>query len=194
MLTKKHIARLFKRFGAGGLTVTHAMQAELDRDYDGVVEIWLEDLAGLTAEDVVGALAAFYRSGPKFWPSAPQLRALVPRLALAAQDQSEAAFGIFWGMFGSPGSAQLLKMQADGVPWVEDPEMDRRMKAAAIAMGGVRAVGQLPIDNLVAHRASFRRGYQAAAEKERTSNRELSAAETGCRKVLPFRGPVKAIQ
>ena len=85
-------------------------------------------------------------------------------------------------------------MQSEGIPWVEDPEMDRRMKAAAIAMGGVRTVGQLPIDNLTAHRASFRRAYQAAAEKERTSNRQLTAAETGCRKVLAFRPVGKVLE
>jgi len=190
-LTPKHIDRLFWRFAASGLKETAAIANLLAKDREAVVQIWLEELADLTPEDVGDAWKAFRMTGAKFWPSALELRALVPRLALIGQDRSLEAWGLLVQMLGTPGSAALSRIQAMGLPWVnEDGDMDRRMKHAAMACGGVRKLGQSRESEMMAHRANFRTAYQAVAGEERIT-RQPKALPMGARRntlMFPVQG------
>ena len=166
MLEARHIERLFIRWASAGLQPTAAIQKQLNRDTDAVVEVWLDIMA---AERVT---VAFEATGPKFWASAIELRAHVPRLAVNTLDRSEEAWGLFHRMVtGIPGSRALSQMAARGKPWVRDPDMDRRMKHASTALGGPRKAGQMSDRDLVANRASFRLAYRAVADEEDTTRK-----------------------
>jgi len=174
MLEARHIERLFIRWASAGLQPTAAIQKQLNRDTDAVVDVWLDIMAAerVTVEEFALALRAFEATGPKFWASAIELRAHVPRLAVNTLDRSEEAWGLFHRMVtGSPGSRALAQMAARGMPWVRDPDMDRRMKHASTALGGPRKAGQMSDRDLVANRASFRLAYRAVADEEDTTRK-----------------------
>jgi len=187
MIDQGNIADLFDLLEAMGLRVPLLV----NRNPEAAAKAYLLALDGVTVEDLDGAVKAFLDSGSDFWPSAPKLRALVPRLALIGQDRSLEAWGLLVQMLGTPGSAALSRIQAMGLPWVnEDGDMDRRMKHAAMACGGVRKLGQSRESEMMAHRANFRTAYQAVAGEERIT-RQPKALPMGARRntlMFPVQG------
>ena len=190
MLEARHIERLFIRWASMGLQPSAAIQAQLNRNTDAVVEVWLDVMAAdsVSVEEFAVALRSFESTGPKFWGSALELRAHVPRLAVVKIDNSEEAWSIFWGMIcGSPGSASLARSAAQGLPWVKgDADMDRRMKHAAQALGGPRRAGSLLEKDVGMHRASFRRAYQAVATEEDMTRKPKALSSQAAPNVLLF--------
>ena len=64
------------------------IQAQLNRNTDAVVEVWLDVMAAdsVSVEEFAVALRSYEATGPKFWGSALELRAHVPRLAVVKID------------------------------------------------------------------------------------------------------------
>lgn len=180
-ITRDDILQLFEQLTTMGLRIPPEVNSNLEMAADGYLLV----LGDLSPEDLRGALFAFARSGKQFWPSAPEFRSLAPRLASTKQDRSEEAWGLLMRMMGSPGCDRLEQMQVAGEAWLQDTEMDRRMKHAAQAAGGVRHLGRCDISEQMANRASFRAAYREAQQREEITGRPI-ALETRGSKVVRF--------
>lgn len=182
-ITRDDIITLFDQLAGMGLRVPPAV----DADPATAANSYHLVLGDLSRADLGGALMAFARSGNRFWPSAPELRAMVPREAAAKQDRSEEAWGLLLRMMGSPGSRELQRRLGDGEPWVQDPDLDRRMKHACTSVGGPLVLGRAHEDTLVAHRASFRRAFQSVQEREEITGKHVAIEMRG-KRVVAFPG------
>lgn len=192
-LNPMHIDRLFLRFTASGLKETSGMEGLLasPNTRAAVVQIWLEELEGLSPDDIGAAWRGYrnQRPAPKFWPSTAELRARVPRLAIASQDVADDAFGVFWRLLSSRGAAALGSDRAKGLPWVRDPDEDRRLKHAAEALGGPSSWRVLKVDDMGMHRASFRAAYRGVAQHERTTGQPKALPQGVGRNRVLFAAP-----
>lgn len=140
--------------------------------------MWAEDLVDITAEELLRAVRAWRRGTNPFWPKPGQLRALVPRVAELSADRSDEAWGLLVQLLSTRGHRELLRLEAQAQPWTDDPSMDRRMKAAAQAAGGVKELGTHEAFHDAADRAAFVRAYRAITERE-------AKAQTGLWPELP---------
>lgn len=190
MINAEIIMRTFARWSALGMQPANAMQAQLNSGVRGVAQVWADHLNSydVSPEEFAQALSACESKGPKWWPSALEVKSAVPRFAVVKIDNSEEAWSIFWGMIcGSPGSASLARSAAQGLPWVKgDADMDRRMKHAAQALGGPRRAGSLLEKDVGMHRASFRRAYQAVATEEDMTRQPKALPSQAAPNVLLF--------
>jgi hypothetical protein len=190
VLTPTMIDRLFLRFTASGLKETSGMEGLCSdpNTRDTVVEIWLEELDGLTPEDIGAAWRGYRnrRPAPKFWPSTAELRSCVPRLAIDAQDVADDAFGLFWRLLSSRGATALGSERAQGLLWVRDEDEDRRLKHAAEALGGPGAWRVLKVDDIGMHRASFRAAYRGVTQHELTTGKPKALPDGAGQNVIMF--------
>ena len=182
MLEKVHIVTLFKTLLSMGLRIP----AHLSSDKEAAIRGYLMVLGELTPDDLSGALTAYVRSGSDFWPSAPKLHSMVPRVAVTQLDLSEDGFATFWRLLSSRGAVALGSDLARGASWVADPEIDRRLKHAAQALGGASSWRVLKTADIGMHRASFRTAYRSVSDHETVTGQPKGLPEGVGRNVVLF--------
>ena len=76
MASSTGISKAFGLLQAAGIPKPKAWDA---MDPKGILKVWRSMFSNVSDEDVIRAAEAYASSGEKWWPTAGQLRALVPR-------------------------------------------------------------------------------------------------------------------
>lgn len=170
------MTQAFEILGSAGLQPPEGVRKDIGR----AVQTYALVLGDLTDTELIGAAAAYVRSGARFWPSAGELLARVPR----SDDAGEVAWGEAWAHLEhvrrtTPGGC------AYGVPvWYHaDPAVDTAIRAGLGAIGGWQAYGLLEPDTEGTARAHFRDAYQAAQGRAKRDR-----DDAGTRRVLAQAG------
>jgi hypothetical protein len=176
MASKRSIAELFARMEGRGYLQPEpwrtGTEAERRRAVALAIDVWAEDLADVTDDDLDALGRAYARSGERWWPTPGQLLALGRRTATASDAMATpdaawghvlAGMGTRWGYYRWPWSGEG-EPTAGRQPLHDDPVIDAALWAGVSAVGGWVAMCHGDPDN-AANRAAFRAAY--AAERTR---------------------------